>query len=165
MITSRFVVSAKVVARATPARCVGRWLSAMRRYGVPDQVLTDNAKVFTNRFGPGTGEVLFDRVCGQNGIEHLLTKPRSPTTTGKAERWHKTLRREFLNGKVFDSIDDTQAQLDEWVRRYNGERPHQGIGMVTPSQRFQLAIDWSGHRSTTTSRWSMLPEPARRRAR
>ncbi len=111
----------------------------MRRYGLPEQVLTDNGKVFTGRFGPGTGEVLFDRVCRENGIRHILTAPRSPTTTGKVERWHKTLRREFLNGKVFESIEDAQAQLDAWVREYNFERPHQSIGMAVPWDRFQLA--------------------------
>ena len=97
----------------------------MRTYGVPEQILTDNGKVFTGRFGPGHGEVLFDRICRENGIKHLLTAPRSPTTTGKVERWHKTLRREFLNGKVFASIDDAQAQLDAWVEHYNHDRPHQ----------------------------------------
>jgi hypothetical protein len=83
--------------------------------------------------------VLFDRICRENGIKHLLTAPKSPTTTGKVERWHKTLRREFLNGRVFDSIDDAQAQLDRWVHEYNFERRHQGIGDVVPWERFRLA--------------------------
>jgi hypothetical protein len=83
--------------------------------------------------------VLFDRICRENGIKHLLTAPRSPTTTGKVERWHKTLRREFLNGKVFESIADAQAQLDGWVHDYNYERRHQGIGDVVPWERFRLA--------------------------
>ncbi len=95
--------------------------------------------MFTGRFGPGTGEVLFDRICRENGIKHILTAPRSPTTTGKVERWHKTLRREFLNGKVFESIADAQAQLDRWVHEYNYERRHQGIGDVVPWERFRLA--------------------------
>ena len=73
--------------------------------GCPTQILTDNGKVFTARFGPGPGPVLFDRICTDNGITHILTAPRSPTTTGKVERWHKTLRREFLDGKVFASIE------------------------------------------------------------
>jgi hypothetical protein len=68
-----------------------------------------------------------------------LTKPRSPTTTGKVERWHKTMRGEFLDGKVFDSIEDAQAQLDVWVRYYNFERPHQSLGMAVPWDRFKLA--------------------------
>jgi Integrase core domain len=101
--------------------------------------LTDNGKVFTARFGPGPGPVLFDRICIDNGIKHLLTAPRSPTTTGKVERWHKTLRREFLDGKVFDSVEHAQSELDVWVRHYNFERPHQSIGRVPPIERFQLA--------------------------
>jgi len=75
--------------------------------------------------------VLFDRICRENGIKHRLTAPRSPTTTGKIERWHKTLRCEFLTGKVFDSIEQAQAELDVWVRHYNHERPHQALGMVS----------------------------------
>ena len=54
--------------------------------------------------------MLFDRICRENGIKHLLTAPRSPTTTGKVERWHKTLRTEFLNGKVFAGLDEAQAE-------------------------------------------------------
>ena len=106
---------------------------------MPDQILTDNGKVFTGRFGKGTGEVLFDRICRANGIRHLLTAPRSPTTTGKVERFHKTLRREFLDGKTFASVDDAQAQLDGWVAVYNFERLHQSLGMAVPWDRFRLA--------------------------
>jgi transposase InsO family protein len=136
---SRFVISAHVVERATARPVCDALAKAMRTFGVPQEVLTDNGKVFTGRFGPGTGEVLFDRICRENGIKHILTAPRSPTTTGKVERWHKTMRREFLNGKVFESIADAQAQLDAWVREYNYERRHQGIGDVVPWERFRLA--------------------------
>ena len=139
---SRFVVSAHVVERATSRPTCDALSKAMRAWGVPDQVLTDNAKVFTGRFGPSAGgEVLFDRICRENGTRHLLTAPRSPTTTGKVERWHKTLRQEFLTGKVFESISDAQAQLDGWVQHYNFERRHQGIGDVVPWERFRLAIE------------------------
>ena len=106
MTTRRFVVSARVVARATARPvCDALDVRDAARMGCPTQILTDNGKVFTARFGPGPGPVLFDRICIDNGIKHLLTAPRSPTTTGKVERWHKTLRREFLDGKVFDSIE------------------------------------------------------------
>ncbi len=139
---SRFAVSAFVVERATSRPTCDALAAAMRAWGVPDQVLTDNAKVFTGRFGPSAGgEVLFDRICRENGIGHLLTAPRSPTTTGKVERFHKTLRQEFLTGKVFESIADAQAQLDGWVRHYNFERRHQGIGDVVPWERFRLVVE------------------------
>jgi transposase InsO family protein len=136
---SRFCISAYVVARATARPTCDALALAMRRYGIPTEILTDNGKVFTGRFGSGAGEVLFDRICRENGIKHLLTAPRSPTTTGKVERWHKTLRREFLNGKTFASIADAQTQLDAWVQTYNHERPHQSLGMVAPWERFRLA--------------------------
>jgi transposase InsO family protein len=136
---SRYAVSAKVVERATARPVCDAFEAAMTEHGVPDAVLTDNGKVFTARFGPGPGPVRFDRICRENGIDHLLTAPRSPTTTGKVERWHKTLRREFLDGKVFDSIADAQAQLDAWVRYYNFDRPHQSLGGVPPIERFKLA--------------------------
>jgi transposase InsO family protein len=141
---SRFVVCARVVARATARPVCDALAHAMRVHGVPEAVLTDNGKVFTARFGPGPGPVLFDRVCRDNGIDHLLTAPRSPTTTGQVERWHKTLRAEFLAGKTFASLDDAQAQLDGWVDHYNHRRPHQGIGRVPPFERFRLAAPTPG---------------------
>ena len=137
---SRFCVSAKVVRRATARPVCDALAEAMRTHGVPDQVLTDNGKVFTGRFGPGTGEVLFDRICRENGIRHLLTAPRSPTTTGKVERFHKTIKKDFLAGITFESIEEAQAMVDGWVVEYNTERPHQGIGGVPPIRRFELAV-------------------------
>jgi hypothetical protein len=92
--------------------------------------------VFTGRFNTPPVEVLFDRICRENGIEHLLTAPRTPTTTGKVERFHKTLREEFLTGRVFASLPAAQAELDAWVFSYNHDRPHQMIGMQPPAQRF-----------------------------
>jgi transposase InsO family protein len=136
---SRFVISARVVARATARPVCDALTFAMNEHGVPEQILTDNGKVFTARFGPGPGPVLFDKICIDNGIKHLLTAPRSPTTTGKVERWHKTMRREFLDGRVFKSIADAQAQLDVWVHHYNHVRPHQSLGGAPPIERFKLA--------------------------
>jgi transposase InsO family protein len=79
---SRFCVIAAVVVRAIGRAVCLAFAEALRRYGVPEEVLTDNGKQFTARFGKG-GEVLFDRICRDNGITHRLTEPASPTTTGK----------------------------------------------------------------------------------
>lgn len=137
---SRFCVSAMVVRRATARPVCDALAEAMRSHGVPDQILTDNGKVFTGRFGPGSGEVLFDRICRENGIRHLLTAPRSPTTTGKVERFHKTLKKDFLAGKTFETLEEAQKAVNGWVVEYNTERPHQGIGGVPPVRRFELAV-------------------------
>jgi hypothetical protein len=66
----------------------GHFVDAMRIHGVPDEVLTDNGKVFTGRHSSTPSEVLFDRICRQNGITHRLTGIRSPTTTGKVCEHH-----------------------------------------------------------------------------
>ena len=141
--SSRFGVSAMLVPRATAKPVCEPLLAALRRWGVPEQILTDNAKVFTGRFGPagGSAEVLFDRICAENGIRHLLTAPRSPTTTGKVERWHKTIRAEFLAEHDYKhaTVAELQAALDAWVAHHNTERPHQALGMRPPIERFKLA--------------------------
>ncbi len=138
---SRYCVSAKLVLRATARPVCDALAAALQRHGVPEGILTDNGKVFTARFGPGPGPVLFDRVCTENGIKHLLTAPRSPTTTGKVERFHKTLRAEWvrLHDREFATIAAAQASLDRWVVEYNTVRPHQSLGGRAPVERFALA--------------------------
>ena len=140
---SRFVVSAMLVARATARPVCEALLGALRRHGIPEGILTDNGKVFTGRFGAGglASEVLFDRICAENGIKHLLTAPRSPTTTGKVERLHKTMRAEFFTAAdgQYPTLAALQEALDAWVVHYNTERPHQALGMRPPAQRFALA--------------------------
>jgi transposase InsO family protein len=134
---SRLCVSAKLMTRErTRAVCDGLRL-ALATYGVPQQILTDNGKVFTGRFNHPPVEVLFDAICREHGIEHLLTQPRSPTTTGKIERFHRSLRAEFLSAQQpFATLKVAQQALDEWVAYYNTTRPHQALDMTTPADRF-----------------------------
>jgi transposase InsO family protein len=136
---SRYCVIATVVRRATGRAVCAAFAAALRVYGCPDQVLTDNGKQFTGKFTrPQPVEVLFDRICRKNGIEHLLTKVRSPTTTGKIERWHQTLQVEFL--AECDPLPDlraAQAALDRIREEYNTARPHQELDMATPASRFR----------------------------
>jgi transposase len=71
-----------------------------------------------------------------DGVEHLLTAPHSPTTTGKIERFHRSLRAECLTGQLFRSLPIAQASVDEWVEYYNTQRPHQSLEMTVPADRF-----------------------------
>jgi transposase InsO family protein len=136
---SRYCVSARLMTRErTQAVCDG-FSSALKAYGVPAQVLTDNGKVFTGRFAQPPVEVLFDRICRENGVDHILTQPRSPTTTGKID--HRTLRIEFDTRQVFRNLRTAQEALDEWVSYYNTQRPHQALGDSTPVSRFQARGD------------------------
>ena len=141
---SRYCVIASVVARATGRAVCLAFAAALRAFGVPGEVLTDNGRQFTDRFGKG-GEVLFDRICRDNGITHRLTPPRTPTTTGKIERFHGSLRRELLDDAVpFADLAAAQAAVDAWVREYNTARPHQALGMAVPADRFSTARAQAG---------------------
>jgi Transposase and inactivated derivatives len=136
---SRFVVIAQVVAVPSGRAVCAAFTAAMRRYGVPFEVLTDNGKQFTGRhIRPQPVEVLFERVCRENGVTQRLTKPRSPTTTGKIERFHKTLRRELLDHVTpFESLAAAQQAIDAWVHAYNHARPHQALNMQVPATVFR----------------------------
>jgi transposase len=76
---SRFCVIATVVMRATARAVCLAFTAAMAEYGIPGEVLSDNGKQFTGWFGkPRPAEVLFERICRENGITQRLTRPRSP---------------------------------------------------------------------------------------
>lgn len=139
---SRYCVSAYLMLtqyRESAQRVCEGLALAMRTYGVPEEILTDNGKVFTGRFNQPPVEVLFDRICRENGITHRLTQPRSPTTTGKVERFHRALRTEFRTDRIFADLEAAQAELDAWVTGYNHDRPHQALDMATPADRFLQA--------------------------
>jgi integrase-like protein len=152
---SRFCVSARLMPRERTRPVCDGLAAALRAYGCPQQLLTDNGKVFTGRFNHPPVEVLFDRICRENGIEHLLTAPRSPTTTGKIERFHRTLRAEFDTDQVFTSLRVAQQALDEWVDYYNTQRPHQSLDMATPADRFHPCV---GDRDPGTTRRGDCPD-------
>jgi hypothetical protein len=140
---SRFCVIAQVVERATARAVCLAFAQALVRFGVPDEVLTDNGKQFTDRFGrhgARNGEVLFDKICRKNGITHRLTRPQSPNQNGTVERFHGTFRPDFLDqAEPFTSVEAAQAAVDRWVSEYNSDRPHQGLDdklPVTPDARF-----------------------------
>jgi len=100
-----------IIRRATMRPICAQFVLALERHGIPEEILTDNDTLFTNRFGFSPTEVLFDKICRENGIVHLLTPPRTPTTTGKIERFHRSLREEFLTGKVFATLELAQKAL------------------------------------------------------
>nr|WP_269215356.1 IS481 family transposase [Micromonospora vinacea] len=136
---SRYCVIASVVRRATGRAVCLAFAEALREFGVPEEVLTDNGKQFTARFGNG-GEVMFDRICRENGIVHRLTQPATPTTTGKVERFHQSLRRELLDDvPVWPDIDTAQAAITVFRHEYNTDRPHQSLDMAFPASRFRPA--------------------------
>ena len=138
---SRFCVIATVVLRATARAVCLAFMTAMA--GVRDSrrsAQRQRQAVHRAVRRPRPAEVLFERICRENGITQRLTKPRSPTTTGKIERLHQTLQQELLNVHgPFASIEDAQAAVDAWRKQYNTDRPHQSLAMAFPAARFTPA--------------------------
>ena len=79
-------------------------------------------------------------------IDHTRTKTRSPQTNGICERFHKTILEEFyqiaFRKKIYQTIEELQADLDQWIVNYNEERPHSGRYCYgkNPSETFQDSI-------------------------
>jgi hypothetical protein len=132
------------VVRATARPVCDALLEGFSRHGIPESILTDNGRVFTAKASGKSTKVLFDRICHDNGVRHILTAPYSTTTTGKIERLHRTMRKEFFDLHTFDTMEATQEALDQWVHGYNTQREHQSIGDVPPIRRFELAVNLRG---------------------
>jgi transposase InsO family protein len=152
---SRFCVSARLMPRErTGAVCDGL-AAALRAHGCPTQLLTDNGRVFTGKYNHPPVEVLFDRICRENGIEHILTAPRSPTTTGKIERFHRTLRAEFDTRRVFSSLRTAQPGAGRMGRALQ----HRAAASVTGHGYPSLGVYPPKQRQRT------CPRPSRRAGR
>jgi transposase InsO family protein len=79
-------------------------------------------------------------------IDHTRTKTQSSQTNGICERFHKTVLNEFyrvtFRKKLYKTIDELQVDLDQWLKQYNEERPHQGrwcYGKI-PMQTFNDSV-------------------------
>ena len=132
---SRFCVSAYLMLRESSQRVCEGLALAMRTYGVPEEILTDNGKVFTGRFNRPPVEVLFDRVCRENGIKHRLTQPRSPDHDREDRAVPPGAAHRVPHRPGLQDLRAAQAELDEWVGDYNTSRPHQAIGHGHPGQQ------------------------------
>ena len=158
---SRYCVVAHLVAQATGRAVCQALVDGLRAWGLPTEVLTDNGVQFTGRYAkPRRVEVLFERILRDNGITHRLTKVRSPTTTGKVERFHQTLRRELLEPEgPFVSLEQAQKALDAWVEVYNHQRPHQALAMAVPASRFRPGQGGPGEPGLVVARDVDPPPP------
>ena len=75
------------------------------------------------------------------GLRHIRTKPYTPKTNGKAERFIKTALNEWAYARAYQTSDQRAAHLPEWTHSYNWHRPHGGIGSKKPISRLGLAED------------------------
>ena len=97
------------------------------------RVLTDNGPAF--RSGP------WRATCLELGIKHTFTKPYSPKTNGKAERFIQSALREWAYPWVYQNSTERTEVLDTWIHHYNWHRPHQGIGGSAPMSRLKAGAN------------------------
>jgi transposase InsO family protein len=95
-----------------------------------ERVMTDNGSCYKSR--------VFGKACAQWRIRHLRTKPYTPKTNGKAERFIQTALREWAYAHAYDTSDQRAAQMPVWLHRYNWHRPHGSLKAQTPISRLAL---------------------------
>ena len=104
-----------------------RWFKSL---GIPvERVMTDNGAGYVSR--------LFRKACGMLCVRHLRTRPYTPKTNGKAERFIQTLLREWAYALPYRSSDTRAADLPRWLRHYNHERPHASLARQSPTAWLQ----------------------------
>lgn len=96
-----------------------------------ERVMTDNGSCYKS--------FAFRRACKQLGLKHIRTKPYTPKTNGKAERFIQTCLREWAYARAYHHSRQRTEHLPAWLHRYNWHRPHAGIGAKTPISRLGLA--------------------------
>lgn len=106
---------------------------AITEYGKPVKLLTDEGSAFYSWSGEKTK---FQHYLDDLQIEHIVADPHSPTTTGKVERFHQTIKTELIRKVKFSDYADAVKKIKAYVRYYNYERPHQGLGGARPADRF-----------------------------
>jgi transposase InsO family protein len=111
-----------------------RLVGVFRRYGLPNAMLMDNGAPWGDSGGgPFTG---FGVWLLRLGVRVTHGRPYHPQTQGKDERFHRTLKAEVLQGQWFRDLAECQRAYNRWRHVYNHERPHQALGMATPSERY-----------------------------
>jgi transposase InsO family protein len=95
------------------------------------RVMTDNGSCYRSR--------AFAKACKRLGLKHIRTKPYTPKTNGKAERFIQTSLREWAYACAYHTSDERAAELPRWIHRYNWHRPHGSIGSKPPISRLGLA--------------------------
>lgn len=131
---SRYALCAQACDNEQDGPTRERLKAVFRRYGLPDAMLMDNGSPWgTSGGGRFTA---FGVWLLRLGIRVTHGRPYHPQTQGKDERMHRTMKAEIALDRLVD-LEDCQRAFDQWRHVYNHRRPHQAIGMATPSVRYQ----------------------------
>ena len=132
---SRLAVGSDARAVFKAADVVTSFRKAAATWGVPAGMLSDNGAVFTGIPRSG-GRVALELELVALGVAFRHSRPYHPQTCGKVERFHLTLKRWLATRPPATSLRRLQAQLDEFRRYYNDQRPHRALGRRTPAEAY-----------------------------
>lgn len=100
-----------------------------------DAIMSDNGAEFgSGRFAKNKDTHPFERLLKEMEMKHIYTKPYTPKTNGKIERFWKTLQEEFLEDSLFENKEDLKNELLGFIAYYNEHRPHSSLGGLTPNE-------------------------------
>jgi putative transposase len=97
---------------------------SIEEHGKPDRVRVDN--------GPEFLALDFTRWCEAQGIGIQYIQPGKPMQNGFIERFNRTYRQDILDSHLFEEISQVRILTEEWIKDYNQQRPHEGLGGMTP---------------------------------
>jgi transposase InsO family protein len=134
---SRVAVRSRAVSIASGGEAWRTFSEGAQTWGLPAGTLSDNGLCFSGKLRHC--EVMFEARLRDAGVRPITGRPFHPQTTGKVERFQQTLKKWLRHQPLAADLAELQAQLDEFCRVYNHERPHQGIGRVTPINRWHAS--------------------------
>ena len=127
---SRFVLLIEA-ADTTAQVVIPAFEAAFREYGLPQAILSDNGAQFA---GFHQGYTRFEKWLMDLNILPIHGRLAHPQTQGKIERFHGTMKREFLRHRNFANAAQANTQLQRWRHTYNMQRPHEALGMRCPGE-------------------------------
>lgn len=134
---SRVATRSRAVIEATAKEAWTTFCQAAQLWGFPAGMLSDNGLCFSGKLRQI--EVSFEANLRDAGVRPMTGRPFHPQTTGKVERFQQTLKKWLRRQPLAATLDELQDQLDRFCHIYNHERPHQGIGRVTPASRWHAS--------------------------
>jgi transposase InsO family protein len=130
---SRFILGRRLLDKTSIDSVIGVLQDAIARYGKMEELLTDRGFVFYSWHGINR----FERYLETEGIDHTHARPHHPQTLGKVEAVNKQIQKELIHRERFRSASDAETAISRWVKIYNYERTHQGLGgFLVPGDRF-----------------------------
>lgn len=133
---SRVAIRSRAVAKASSEEAWTTFCQGAQRWGLPAGTLSDNGLCFSGKLRHA--EVFFEAQLRDAGVRPITSRPWHPQTAGKVERFQQTLKKWLRKRRRrHATIEELQADLDEFTRIYNTERPHQGIARQIPIERWR----------------------------